>query len=175
MIEEKEEIWKTIEGYPNYKVSNMGNVKSLNYRNTGKEEILKPNKSRGYLKVRLCKDGKIKPMQLHRLVALAFVQNDSIFNTDVNHKNECKTDNRACNLEWCDATYNNNYGNRKEKVSKANTNHPKISKPVKCIETDIVYPSTREIQRHFGFAHQNITKCCNGKLKSAYKLHWEYA
>ena len=35
------EIWKDIEGYPNYMVSNMGMVKSLNYNHTGKEKILK--------------------------------------------------------------------------------------------------------------------------------------
>ena len=30
-----EEIWKTIEDYPNYMVSNLGNVKALNYNKTG--------------------------------------------------------------------------------------------------------------------------------------------
>ena len=176
MIEEKEEIWKTIDEYPNYQVSNKGVVKSLNYRHTRKEKILKTRKDRnGYLRVALFKNGKMKNYLIHRLVAYAFVQNDSLFKNYINHKDECITNNCAENLEWCDITYNNNYGNRKEKVSKANTNHPKISKPVKCIETGKIYPSTREVQRQFGFLHQNITNCCKGKLKSAYKLHWEYA
>ena len=41
------EEWRDIKGYPNYMVSNMGNVKSLNYRgNTNKEVILKPIKQK---------------------------------------------------------------------------------------------------------------------------------
>lgn len=35
------EIWKDIEGYPNYQVSNMGRVKSLKF---GKEKMLKSAK-----------------------------------------------------------------------------------------------------------------------------------
>lgn len=33
------EIYKTIEGYPNYEISNLGNVKSKNYKRSGKEHI----------------------------------------------------------------------------------------------------------------------------------------
>ena len=36
------EFWKPINEYPNYMVSNLGRVKSLNYRKTGKEKILTP-------------------------------------------------------------------------------------------------------------------------------------
>lgn len=52
------EIWKDIEDYENlYQISSLGNVKSLNYNHTGKEKILKPNKSKfGYLYVVLCKE-----------------------------------------------------------------------------------------------------------------------
>lgn len=38
-----EEIWKIIEGYPNYMVSNKGRVKSLNYHRERKEKIGKSN------------------------------------------------------------------------------------------------------------------------------------
>lgn len=57
------EIFKEIEGYEGlYQVSNLGNVKSLNYNRTGKEKVLKPtkNKKDGYLIVNLCKEGKLK-------------------------------------------------------------------------------------------------------------------
>ena len=48
----KKEEWKEITGYPNYMVSNMGRVKSLNYNHTGREKILKPSvDKRGYLQV----------------------------------------------------------------------------------------------------------------------------
>ena len=54
-----DEIWKDIIGYEGlYMISNYGRVKSLNYRYTGKEEILKALKyGTGHLFVRLCKNG----------------------------------------------------------------------------------------------------------------------
>ena len=72
------EIWKTVivngEVYENYMVSNWGNVKSLNYRNTGKEKMLKFGKDKkNYLRVNLFKDGKHKTCLIHRLVAEAFL------------------------------------------------------------------------------------------------------
>ena len=56
------ETWKDIPQYEElYQVSNLGNIKSLNYNNTGKEQILKPRKNKdGYLMVHLYKNGKRK-------------------------------------------------------------------------------------------------------------------
>ena len=56
------EEWKDIPAYQGkYQVSNLGNVKSLNYNRTGKEKILKPVKGvDNYLHVYLCKNGKQK-------------------------------------------------------------------------------------------------------------------
>lgn len=34
------ETWKTITGFENYQISNLGNVKSLNYNKTGEEKIM---------------------------------------------------------------------------------------------------------------------------------------
>ena len=54
-----EEIWKDIKGYEGkYQVSNLGRVRSLNYRRTGKERILKYLiNTRGYLTTVLYKNG----------------------------------------------------------------------------------------------------------------------
>lgn len=114
------EIWKDIEGYEGcYQVSNFGNVKSLNYMHTGKEQILKlKTKKSGYLQVNLCKDGKIKTYTIHRLVAKAFVENPDNL-PQVNHIDEDKTNNRFDNLEWCDQKYNNNYGTHNIRVTES--------------------------------------------------------
>lgn len=175
MIEEKEEIWKTIEGYPNYQISNLGNVKSLNYNRTRKEKLLRFSKDKyGYLRVTISKEGVKKYIQVHRLVCEAFLQNP--FNLpQVNHRNEDKTDNRIENLEYCDAKYNINYGTAIERRSKALINNPKRSKKILCVETGVVYPSTMEIERQFGFYHNQISACCNGKAKSCGGFHWQYA
>ena len=69
------EIWKDIKGYEGrYQVSNLGNVKSLNYNNTGKEQLLKPKKNKyTYNEVKLSKNNKTKSFLIATLVAQAFL------------------------------------------------------------------------------------------------------
>lgn len=131
------EIWKSIQGYEGlYEVSNLGNVRGLDrpFRNKQgiammKGRVLTPfyDSKQGYYKVKLCKDGKHKNFRIHRLVALAFLENPFNY-TDVNHKDEDKTNNNVDNLEWCTRKYNNNYGTKPERTRKAmmgNTNGKK--------------------------------------------------
>lgn len=113
------EIWKTIENYPDYQISNMGRVKSLNYGKTGEEKILKQEiTNNGYFRVNLYKDKKRKHFSVHRLVATHFIPNSQNLPC-VNHKDENPQNNYASNLEWCTQKYNINYGSRNAKVSKA--------------------------------------------------------
>ena len=102
------EQWRDIDGYDGmYQVSDLGRVRS---RYSGEWRVMKVVKSRvGYLQVGLWKDGKKKWFLVHRLVAQAFIENDNIFNTEVNHINEDKEDNKVRNLEYCDRRYNNTY------------------------------------------------------------------
>jgi hypothetical protein len=70
------EIWKDILGYEGlYQVSNLGNVRSLNYRRSGKTKLLKQATDNGYKRVKLSKNGKKKKYWVHRLVAIAFISN----------------------------------------------------------------------------------------------------
>lgn len=168
-----QEIWKNIEGYDGYQVSNLGNVKSLNYNKTGKEKIMKLCKDKyGYLTLILYKEGKNKFMRVHRLVADAFIKNPNNL-PQVNHRNEDKTDNRVENLEFCDAKYNMNFCTRNERSSKSKTNGKK-SKKVICIETGVTYPSLSEVHRQFGFSESNISAACRGKYKQSYGYHWKF-
>lgn len=104
------EIWKQVNGYGGkYYVSNKGNVKTLDYHQTGKEHMMKPRKDKGgYLTVSLSYLGNTNTVKIHRLVALAFLDNPNGF-PFVNHKDEVKTNNIVDNLEWCTAKYNVNY------------------------------------------------------------------
>ena len=168
-----QEEWKEIKGYPNYMVSNKGNVKSLNYRHTGREKMLKLSvNNKGYLIVKLYKNRKLKNLRVNRLVAEAFISNPNNL-PQVNHKNEIKDDNRVENLEWCDAKYNNNFGTRKERVAE------KLSKPVLQINkttNEIIseFPSTIEVKRQLGINHTSISQCCNGKRNTAGGYKWQY-
>ena len=47
-------------------------------------------------------------------------------------------------------------------------------KQVQCIETNMIYPSTREAERLTGINHCNISQVCTGKRKTAGKFHWRY-
>ena len=102
-------IWKDIKGYEGlYQVSDSGKVKSLtrkNIRRDGVVRILKGKKinpklsKHGYLFVTLSKNGKLKNMSIHRLVAVAFIDN-SHNKMEVNHKDGNKLNNSVDNLEW---------------------------------------------------------------------------
>ena len=105
------EIWKDIKEYEGlYQVSNMGRVKSLNYRGCkGKERIMKQSfYYNGYLKISLKKNRKIKTIKVHRLVAIAFIPNVEN-KPEIDHKNTIKTDNRVENLRF--VTHKENMNN----------------------------------------------------------------
>ena len=51
----------------------------------------------------------------------------------------------------------------------------KISKPVVCLETGIVYKSAVHAAKEIGAAQQNISACCRGKVKTAYGYHFAFA
>lgn len=101
------ELFKDIRGYEGkYQISNLGKVKSLNYRNSNKEQVLTPKThTKGYLKIDLWKDGKRKCCFIHRLVAEAFLENPNKL-PEVNHINCIRNDNRVENLEWVTTSEN---------------------------------------------------------------------
>ena len=122
------EIWKPIEGYSGrYEVSNYGNVKRVSHETkakdgtikTFKEELKKQGTDKdGYKTVMLYIGRNRKLFKVHRLVALAFIDNPNNLPM-VNHKDENKANNHISNLEWCNCLYNNNYGTRNKRLSES--------------------------------------------------------
>ena len=187
------EIWKTAvyddeiyEGL--YKVSNFGRILSLNYKNTGKPDLMNPGTDKdGYLQVYLRKDRKGKWCKVHRLVAETFLENPEN-KPQVNHKDEDKTNNfvflnedgtinkEKSNLEWKSPKDNCNHGTRNERISKALTNG-KLSKKVLqlSLSGELIreWPSVNECGRN-GFDQGAVCKCCNGKLKTHKGFRFEY-
>ena len=152
-----------IKGFESYSVDVQGNV----YNRWGKK--IRPELSRnGYLRVSLSnKTMKHKKFLVHRLVAEAFIANPE-GKTQVNHKDEDRTNNCADNLEWVTPLENLNYSNVIEKASNAN------QKKVRCITTGVVYDSFKDIEKEFGLSHANLVACCNGRRKTCGGLKWEY-
>lgn len=182
------EQWKTaiydgevFEGL--YRVSNLGKILSLNYRNTGRAELMKPfDNGRGYLQVKLRKNGEYKTCYVHRLIAETFLEN-SENKPYINHKiegDEGKTMNMVIfnedgtvnkektTIEWVTPKENNDYATRNERVSKTLTNG-KTSKRVLqlSLSGDLIkeWESTQECGRN-GFNQGLVCLCCQGKRKT---------
>ena len=51
----------------------------------------------------------------------------------------------------------------------------KISTPILCIETNVVYFGLMEAERQTGIHHNNISKCAKGERITAGGYHWRYA
>lgn len=151
-----------------YEVGKNGSVWSLNYLHTGQRKELRPAPFyNGYLGVNLCKDGKRKTISVHQLVLNAYLPKPSE-DLEVLHLNSKPIDNRIENLAWGTHKENINDPHRLE----LETNHTAKSTPVLCIETGEVYPSTHEVERQTGVKRGNISKCINGKRKTAGGYHW---
>ena len=180
------EQWRTaiVNGEPweNYQVSNLGRILSLNYRNTGKADLMTPRKRKnGYFQVKLSKNGEKKYCLVHRLVAETFLPNPEN-KPEVNHIDEDKTNNfvgtpendyKDGNLEWCDCKYNCNYGTSATRIGE------KLSKPVFQFTLDGEFirewKSCYEVQRKLGYRQSYTNACCRGNYKQAYGFIWKYA
>lgn len=110
------EVWKTIQGFEDYEVSNMGRVRNIaDVDVLGRKRhrrILKPGLcSSGYYQVQLSNAGKPSRLLVHRLVASHFIPNPNNL-PEVNHKQGVKTDNRASELEWVSVRENMSHRNK---------------------------------------------------------------
>lgn len=176
-----------------YQVSNLWNVKSLNYRWYWKEQVLKYNVNKGWYKyIVLCKDKKTQTSYIHKLVSNAFLEKKE--NLIINHKDWNKLNNYIDNLEW--STYGENlkhaWDNGLRKITGNNhfiKNHPKTwkwkfgkdnpsSKKVNQYEIDWTFIQTwhclRDIQRELWIFQSQITWVCQWRRNTAKWFKWEY-
>lgn len=92
-------MWKQFRN-SNYYCNELGEIKTTNWKNTGKEKIMSfCVNSSGYYQSVLVLDGVKKTMKAHRIIAETFIPNPEN-KEQVNHKNGNKLDNRLENLEW---------------------------------------------------------------------------
>lgn len=102
------ERWKRIPGFEGYEASNRQRVRSIDKvvrHNYGGKAIKRGRvlsqhiNANGYKACGLCIENKIFTKLVHRLIAIAFIQNPKNKAT-VNHKDGEKLNNSVSNLEW---------------------------------------------------------------------------
>ena len=171
------EEWKEIEGFDGYYISNYGRVSGVLV------PILKTHITKnGYEKIVLVGNNRTKTnLEIHRLVALAFIKNPENKQT-VNHIDGDKLNNNVNNLEWSTLSDNIKHAYQiglKEKtkiISKENIKRAVNAKKKKvlCLDTGRVYESSMEAGRHIGKDSRSIRAAASGQQKTAYGFHWQY-
>lgn len=161
------ETYKSIEGFDGYEISNKGNVKSLEkdlvrksklgkeYIYHAKEKILKCKTDKdGYKLVNIFKDGKSYTLKIHRIVAEAFIPNPNNYPI-INHKDENPANNSVENLEWCNNSYNQLYGE---------CGYKKALKKGKAL---IAYKNGVEVGRYISsYDAANTLGCSSGNIRA---------
>lgn len=143
------------------------------------KKFLKPRKNKhGYLQVNLSDNNNyIKNYQHHRVIYEAVTGQPIPEGYDVNHIDECKTNNSFDNLNLMTRAENNAWGTRTERHVQAMTNNPKISKRVAAYDKNgelvMIFASTREAGRQ-GFQNSHVSACCRGERKTHKGYEWRY-
>ena len=158
------EEFKIIKDFPNYEVSNFGNVKN---NKTGK--VLKPGiNSHGYYYVILCSDGNRYNKRIHKLVAEYFIANP--YNKQcVDHIDNDRLNNNINNLRW--ASYQENSMN-----SKLNCNNTSNYKGISYDKRANRWRARIHIngkEKHLG-RFDNIEDAVNARVKKAKEVYGEF-
>ena len=141
------ETFVKIEGFEKYEVSNLGKV-----RNIKSGIVLKPYLVNGYLVHSLSGYDKRKALLLHRIIAIAFIDNPEE-KPQVNHIDKNKLNNDLSNLKWCAV---------REKVIQLDLNDNVLNE----------FESMTQAKQETGISTGNISSCCSGITKSAGGYKW---
>lgn len=185
-------MWKDIEGFENYKISDDGRVISkeivrtyqrkrkdeslATINRTHRERELKPWLTMGYPSIQLVNGKKKRKACIHVLVAEAFLDKPE-WAECVNHKDGNKTNNNVSNLEWCTYSQNNQhaYDNNLTHApylssERAKQIRKKVDMSFRCrkvidLTTGKQYPSIKST-REDGFDPNKVQRVCSGGAKS---------
>ena len=175
-MEHIKELWLPVEGFPNYEVSNWGNVRN---RLTGKM-LKQPISNTGYKRVYLYDDQGSHPKSVHRIEAEAFFDGCGE-HLQVNHIDGNKQNNDLSNLEWCTASENMKHAFKTglEKRGDYQTKRIKEAvnrrhRPIRCVENGKIYTDYVEASIDLGCHKSAIWHVMNGDQKQTKGFHFEW-
>lgn len=166
-----QEQWRSIDGYPDYEVSDQGRVRRVTARTCAKAGAILSTKGlrAGYPSVDLCRPGEGKrTFHLHRLVAAAFLGRCAE-GMQVNHINGDREDARLVNLEYVTVTENHLHAYR---TGLADASHERngqakltteIAERIRTIARQPDRPSYAAIAREFGVTEGAVRAVVHGK------------
>lgn len=153
------EIWKPIEKYPGYEVSNLGRIKSYKQNKNGK--ILEGKDQKGYVAIDFRVNGQTIQDLVHRVVLSTFAPISGWEQLTVDHKNGNRQDNRVENLEWVTLSENSSRARRILKTGNA-------IKQVRIImmnREEKIFNSVTEAAKSLGVTKGTISRWANGQRK----------
>lgn len=157
-----------IKDFPDYYITDTGDVYSRNGRGTGRIKKLKPQKHKNnYMSIGLQKNNSTHQKLVHRLVAEAFIQNPEN-KPCINHKNCIRNDNRLENLEWCTYKENALY------AYMVSNYEPRFKKKVVCLETKETFSSVMAAARKLNIKPYFLYNHLDGQVKQCKGTHWRY-
>ena len=188
----EEEIWKKIDNFPNYSVSNLGKA-----RNDITARMMKQCLKGGYYHCGFTNNSTRKSCKVHRIVALAFIPNPEN-KSDVNHKDKNKINNNISNLEWNTRKENNIHrcidlewntrkennihrcidlncsNNKNKRVLRIEKKTNEIVEKYNSIEDAGIWACSSYFTQNSHNGRNSIGNCINGLSKTAYGYVWKY-
>lgn len=149
-----------------YIVSNCGDVWSM-YTN----QRLTYHIINGYKTVALYINANMKMFKVHRLVAMAFIENSNSLPC-VNHKDGNKLNNILSNLEWVTVSDNNRHAIDVLKIRKSVTSVDQYSSD--GTQKLAHFPSIKDAAEVTKVDQANIVGVCKGRYKTAGGFVWKY-
>ena len=164
-----EEIWKEIEGFEDYKISNFGRV--MSFKNNGQKILKYADSGRGYDSVWLRSKEKSRRYTIHRLIATHFIENPQHL-PEVNHIDGNKKNNSISNLEWISGIDNLKHAREVLGLCKMGSKHPNS----KLKEQDVI--NIINLYKTGNYTHKQIAMMYNvgerGIQKVTSRIRWKH-
>lgn len=162
------ECYRVVPGYPDYLISDSGNVVRATFTTNRKGkpgDVIKSKIAQnGYSRVHLWNDGVCSVFSVHRLVALAFLGTPNRITDEIRHLDGNRRNNHFTNLAW--ATRSENHA---DKIIHQTAQRGEKNPNGKLTEKQVIEIKSRlpcnlsQLAREFGVSHPTISAIANGR------------